>query len=213
MPSFTNLIRMVSYIFIDESGDLGSQSKYLILSALVVKSPDKLDRIIKNMRRHKFKKQLKKANEIKANSSNPELIKYALKKLNDLDDAKVFFIILEKEKCYSNYLNSNKHKLYNFVAGKLAANINLDDGNVIVRIDKSKGKQVLRDDFNHYFEDRLKENSAVKKVMIHHSNSNAWSGLQFADVLAWSAFQKMEHSNSEYIDVLKISTEAYEMWR
>ena len=206
------MIRMISYIFIDESGDLGSQSKYLILSALVVKSPDKLDRIIKNMRRYKFKKQLRKAKEIKANKSSQELIKHMLTKLNDLNDAKVFFIILEKEKCYSNYLNSNKHKLYNFVAGKLATNITLDVGNAIVRIDKSKGKQVLRDDFNHYFEKRLKENSSIEKVAIHHSDSNAWSGLQFADVLSWSAFQKMEHSNSEYINVLKISTEAYEVW-
>ena len=213
MTSFMCPIEMVSYIFIDESGDLGLQSKYLILSALVVKSPDKLGRIIKNMRRYKFKKELRKSNEIKANSSSPELVKYALKKLNYLDDAKVFFIILEKEKCYSNFLNSNKHKLYNFVAGKLATNINLDDSNVIVRIDKSKGKQVLRDDFNHYFKQRLKENSVVEKVEIHHSYSHAWAGLQFADVLSWSAFQKMEHSNSEYIDVLKIRTGAYGVWR
>lgn len=213
MTSFISPIEMVNYIFIDESGDLGSQSKYLILSALVVKSPDKLDRIIKNMRRYKFKKHLVKFNEIKANRSSPELIKYMLTKLNDLNDAKVFFIILEKEKCHSDFLNSNKHKLYNFVAGKLATNINLDDGDVIVRIDKSKGKQVLRDDFNQYFERLLKENSCVGKVKIHHSYSHAWAGLQFADVLSWSAFQKMEHSNSEYIDVLKIRTEAYEMWR
>ena len=213
MTSFISPIEMVNYIFIDESGDLGSQSKYLILSALVVKSPDKLDRIIKNMRRYKFKKHLVKFNEIKANRSSPELIKYMLTKLNDLNDAKVFFIILEKEKCHSDFLNSNKHKLYNFVAGKLATNINLDDGDVIVRIDKSKGKQVLRDDFNQYFERLLKENSCVEKVKIHHSYSHAWAGLQFADVLSWSAFQKMEHSNSEYIDVLKIRTEAYEMWR
>ena len=212
MTSFMNPIEMINYIFIDESGDLGSQSKYLILSALVVKSPNKLDRIVKNMRRYKFKKQLKNATEIKANNSSPELVKYALKKLNSLDDAKIFFIILEKEKCYSNFLNSNKHKLYNFVAGKLASNINLDDGNVIVRIDKSKGKQVLRDDFNQYFEYRLKDNSLVEKVEIHHSYSHAWAGLQFADVLSWSAFQKMEHSNSEYIDVLKIRIEVYEMW-
>jgi hypothetical protein len=193
MTSFISLIEMVSYIFIDESGDLGSQSKYLILSALVVRFPDKLDRIIKNMRRYKFKKPLRKSNEIKANRSSPELVKYMLNKLNDLDDAKVFFIILEKEKCYSNFLNSNKHKLYNFVAGKLATNINLDGGNVIVRIDKSKGKQVLRDDFNHYFRQRLKENTPVEKVEIHHSYSHAWAGLQFADV--------------------KIRTEAYEVWR
>nr|WP_129582640.1 DUF3800 domain-containing protein [Methanolobus psychrotolerans] len=66
------------YMYIDESGDLGSQSKYLILSALVVKDESSLDRIIKNMRRNKFKRELSKAKEIKANSSSPELISFML---------------------------------------------------------------------------------------------------------------------------------------
>jgi hypothetical protein len=45
-------------MFIDESGDLGSQSNYFVLAALTVKDPLPLDRIIRNMRRNKFKKQL-----------------------------------------------------------------------------------------------------------------------------------------------------------
>jgi hypothetical protein len=52
-------------MFIDESGDLGSQSDYFVLAALTVKDPFPLDRIIKNMRRNKFKKQLKDAQKIK----------------------------------------------------------------------------------------------------------------------------------------------------
>ena len=49
------------YMYIDESGDLGTKqgsSKFLVLSALVVDDPRELDRIIKNMRRNKFKKEL-----------------------------------------------------------------------------------------------------------------------------------------------------------
>ncbi len=203
---------MVSWIFIDESGDLGSGSKHLILAALVSKYPQKLDRIIKNMRRSKFKKQLKKANEIKANRSSPAIVKHMLEKLNEIDDVNVFFVILEKNKCYSSYLNNDKHKLYNYAAGKLAEIINIDDYKIIVRIDRSKGKQVLRDDFNKYFKKRLKQNSSVEEVEIHHSNSHSWSGLQFADVLAWSAFQKIERGNSEYINVLKINIEFHDVW-
>lgn len=48
---------MLKYIYIDESGDLGSKgSKYLILSCLVTSNPEKLSRIIKNIRRYKFSK-------------------------------------------------------------------------------------------------------------------------------------------------------------
>ncbi|RZB28573.1 MAG: hypothetical protein AEth_02027 [Candidatus Argoarchaeum ethanivorans] len=71
------------YIFIDESGDLGlGGSKYLVLSALIVENYSPLDRMIKNMRRHKFRKELRKASEIKANRSSDELRRYMLKKLN-----------------------------------------------------------------------------------------------------------------------------------
>ena len=51
------------YIYIDESGDLGTKegsSHFLILTALIVDKPEELNRIIKNMRRNKFKKELKK---------------------------------------------------------------------------------------------------------------------------------------------------------
>lgn len=116
-----------------------------------------------------------------------------LKQLNTIPDAKVCYIVLKKERCYSSYLLSDKHKLYNFVAGKLAEHTILEDVDLLVRIDKSKGKQILRDDFNNYVEKKINEKSTLRKIEIYHSYSHAWAGLQFADVLAWSKFQKVEH--------------------
>lgn len=200
-------------MFIDESGDLGTQSKYFVFAALTVKDPSLLDRIIKNMRRNKFKKELKNANEIKANSSSPALIKYALTQLNNVTDATVSYIILEKARCYSPFLLSDKHKLYNFAAGRLAEHTILEDADLLVRIDLSKGKQVLRDDFNNYFKMKLNENSTLREIEIYHSLSHAWNGLQFADLLAWSKFQKVEHKNNEFTDVLKIKKEVHHVWK
>lgn len=200
-------------MYIDESGDLGlCGSKYLVLSALLVDNPAELSRIIKNMRRNKFRKQLKKANEIKANKSSDKIIRHMLMKLNDVQGARVFYIVLEKKKIYSEFLKNNKDKLYNYVAGKLARNIILNGNNFEIRIDKSKGKHLLRMDFNKYFLQNLNENSNIGKITIHHSYSHAWSGLQFADVLAWACFQKFEHCNSEYIDLIGLEQEVYHVW-
>ena len=200
------------YIFIDESGDLGLRgSKYFVLSALMVKDYSFLDRIIKNMRRHKFKKELHKASEIKANKSSNELRRYMLEKLNEVEGARVLYSILEKKQLYSEYLKDDKHKLYNYVAGNLAKKIVLDDVDVEVKIDKSKGKQILRDDFNEYFEKCLKEGSIINKATVYHSNSQNWSGLQFADILAWACFQKFEHNNSEFIDLVQ-KKKIYHVW-
>ncbi len=203
---------MVAYLFIDESGDLGMKgSKYLVLSCLIVNDDDQLNRIIKNTRRNKFKNELKNAYEIKANKSSPTLICYLLEKLNECD-AKVCFVVLEKKYLFSDFLKENKHKLYNFVAGKLAKQMNLNHGKVVVRIDKSKGKQVLKCDFNNYFESNLRDNSSITDVEIHHSYSHSWAGLQFADLLAWSLFQKFEHGNDTYIRLIRIEKEVYYVW-
>jgi hypothetical protein len=201
------------YMYIDESGDLGMRgSKYMVLSALMVDDPKKLNRIIKNIRRNKFKKQLKKASEIKANKSSDELRRYMLKKLNGVEKTKIFYIVLEKKKLFSEYLKKDKHALYNYVAGKLAKNIILNKIDIEIRIDKSKGKQLLQEDFNRYFTKNLEEKSDLIKVKIHHSYSHSWSGLQFADLIAWSCFQKFEHGNSEYIDLIGLEQEVYHVW-
>ncbi|MFH1256448.1 MAG: DUF3800 domain-containing protein [Candidatus Diapherotrites archaeon] len=139
-------------VYIDESGDLGSNgSKYLVLAALLADSYLPFNRIIKNMRRNKFRKELKKANEIKANKSSKEVIKYIISKLNEVKSAKVFYVVLEKKKILSQYLKNDKNKLYNYVAGKLAKNLLLEGTGTEIRIDKSKGKQLLQKDFNDYF--------------------------------------------------------------
>jgi len=203
-------------MYLDESGDLGtksSSSKFLILAALVVENPKDLDRIIKNMRRHKFKKELKKASEIKANRSSAEVISYMLKKLNSVEGVKVYYIVLDKSKIYSNYLRSDKHKLYNFVAGKLAKNINISNTNFEIKIDKSKGNLFLQEDFNKYFDGSLKENCKEVVCKIEHSYSHSWSGLQFADVLAWSCFQKFEFNDEDFINELTIEQEVYQVWK
>jgi hypothetical protein len=204
---------MVKYIFIDESGDLGlhfKSSRYLILAALIIDEPKKLNRIIRNMRRNKFKRELKGASEIKANSSSTEVRLHLLKQLGPTN-GKVVYMILEKKRVYSEYLQKNKDKLYNFVAGRLARNMNIPDGQIIVRIDKSKGKQLLQQDFNQYFESSLNEID-IHDVKIFHSDSASWSGLQIADMLAWSCFQRYEYGNSTYVNAVKLSQEFYEVW-
>lgn len=187
--NFQNTGAKMQYVFIDESGDLGLKgSKYLVLAALIVEDSRKLEKLIKNMRRNKFKKELKKAAEIKANKSSEEVRSYMLEKLNLVGNAKVLYVVLEK---------------------KLAQNLRLSEPNIEIRIDKSKEKQLLQRDFNEYFGGKL---NGKDKPKIYHSYSECWAGLQFADLLAWSCFQKFEHSDSRFVDLIKIAQEVYHVW-
>ena len=202
----------MNYLYIDESGDLGLRgSPYLLIVALLVDDFRPLDKIIKNMRRNKFKKELSKANEVKANKSSFEVRTHMLKELNKLEGSQVFCTVMNKSFLNSEFLINDKHKLYNYVAGYLA-NLIETKGNVEVRIDKSKGKQMLRDDFDNYFGDQLIRNSEIRNIQIYHSYSHAWSGLQFADIIAWSYFQKFEHKNELYADLLNIKCKMSKIW-
>ncbi len=204
---------MDRYVYIDESGDLGQRgSKYFIITALWVDNPALFDRLIKNIRRHKFKKQLRKAQEIKANKSSKELIEHILKKFSEIDSAHAQSIILEKKKLYSKYLKEDKNKLYNFVCGHLAS-IGVDSKKLIIRIDRSKGKQNLISDFNKYLSLKFKEVKWNRELEVFHSWSQSWSGLQITDIISWAVFQKFEHDNDYYFKIIEKKTNTVHMWK
>jgi hypothetical protein len=204
---------MWKYMYIDESGDLGEAgSQHIVITAFIIDNPTFLDRIIKNMRRHKFRKDLRVFHELKANHLKIEIIRHALRSLNTIPSCSVTHMVFEKKQLRSKFLQQDKHKLYNFIAGKLARSILLQGVDVEVRIDKSKGKLLLQHDFNSYFERCLREKSSIYSVKIFHSNSESWSGLQFADILSWAAFQKVEHGNPEFVSLLTIDQEEFRVW-
>ncbi|MBI2542327.1 DUF3800 domain-containing protein [Candidatus Woesearchaeota archaeon] len=203
---------MERYVYIDETGDLGEKgSKYFVITAIWVDNPAFLERIIKNMRRNKFKKELKNASEIKANDSSAELIMHTLKKFMEIESAHAQSIILEKKKLYSQFLKSDKHKLYNFVCSHLA-NISVDSRRLTMRIDRSKGKQTLIEDFNKYMEMKFKEARWAREIEIYHSWSHAWPGLQIADIVSWAVFHKFEHGNDIYFRVIEKKVNVAHLW-
>ena len=204
---------MDRYVYIDETGDMGEKgSNYFIITAVWVDNPALFDRLIKNIRRYKFKKELKKAQEIKANKSSKELIEHILKKFSEIDSAHAQSIILEKKRLYSKYLKEDKNKMYNFVCGHLAS-IGVDSKKLIIRIDRSKGKQNLISDFNKYLGIKFKEVRWNRELEVFHSWSQSWSGLQMADVISWAVFQKFEHDNDYYFKVIEKKTNIVHMWK
>jgi hypothetical protein len=202
----------LNYLYIDESGDLGLRgSKYFLIVGLLISDFRSLNRILKKMRQNKFKKKLKRVNEIKANKSSFEIRVHMLKEFNRIEECQLFCVVMNKSFLTSKFLIQDKHKFYNYVAGHLANLIEIR-GDLEIRIDMSKGKQMLRDDFDDYFRDKINRNSEIGNILIYHSYSHAWSGLQFADLIAWSYFQKFERNNSFYVNLLEHKCKLFKIW-
>jgi len=190
------------YIFIDESGDLGtkkSSSKYFVMAGVKVDDYKKLDRIITKTRRE-TKKNLITSNEIKG-SNLPKEVKIEIFEKLDNVDYETFIIILEKINRYKFKDAFDNKKLYDNIASELAKLINIDSSSMIF-IDKSKNKEEEIIDFNEKFVVNL-NNFKRFPVEIDHVDSKNYKGLQLADLIAWSAFQSVENENMEFIDLLK----------
>lgn len=187
------------YIFVDESGDLGRDSNVIVISGILIKNnPIHLENIIKKTRKT-FRKQLNKSKEIKANETNKEIKKFILNKVNN-PNSEIYAVVLFKKDIYKFIQNNNKNSLYNNIAKELAKLIPVDD-HLEIRIDYSKNKSE-QDIFNKLFIKHL-NNPNNYKINIYHNYSENYKGLQVADVIAWSIFQKYENNNEEYEKIIK----------
>ena len=191
----------MSYIYIDESGDLGtkkSSSKYFVMAAIKVEDSKKLEKIIKKSRRD-FKKKMLTSNEVKGGNLPYDLKIKILEKLKNIN-YEVFIIVFNKENRYKIGYGDNK-KSYDILASKLAKLINIDKPTFIF-IDKSKNKQKEIDNFNELFLNNL-NNIKKQPITIEHADSIHYKGLQMADLISWSTFQNFENNNPEFLDIIK----------
>ena len=186
----------MSYIYIDESGDLGTKkasSKYFVMASVKVENSKKLENIIKKTQRD-FKKKMLTSNEVKGGNLPYELKIKILEKLKNMD------IVWLLEYCYKLGYGDNK-KAYDILASRLAKLINIDKPTFIF-IDKSKNKQEEIDNFNEFFLNNL-NNIKKQPITIEHADSMHYKGLQMADLISWSTFQNFENDNPEFLDIIK----------
>lgn len=191
----------MSYIYIDESGDLGTKkasSKYFVMASVKVENSKKLENIIKKTQRD-FKKKMLTSNEVKGGNLPYELKIKILEKLKNMD-YEVFIIVFDKENRYKIGYGDNK-KAYDILASRLAKLINIDKPTFIF-IDKSKNKQEEIDNFNEFFLNNL-NNIKKQPITIEHADSMHYKGLQMADLISWSTFQNFENDNPEFLDIIK----------
>lgn len=107
----------MTYIYIDESGDLGSKqgsSKYFVIAAIKVDDSKKLERIITKVRRYS-KKKIFTNNELKGSVLPKYIKKKVFARLNSFH-YEIFDIIFDKTKRTKNYIGSTNKELYDNLA-------------------------------------------------------------------------------------------------
>ena len=188
-------------------GTSDKSSKFFVISALLATELKPLDKILRNARRYKFKKQLGNVSEVKANSSSSELKTYLIDRMNQLNNYSAFHCVVDKKINKNKIENMKKDQFYNSAAGILAGAIKINSPNVEIHVDRGTSKQKSRDKFETSFNTNLRRNSTVDIVKIYHSYSEKFSGIQLVDLLAWVVFQRYNNNDPSYFN--KINTSVF----
>lgn len=202
----------MSYIFLDESGDLGfdwsksKTSKYFIITALFTVKKTNLDKIVKRVFKSFSKKEIRRHKSVLHSYNELPKTRIKLLKMLATEDVSVITIYLNKKKVYTD-LKNERHVLYNYVANILLDRIFTKKlipitGKIELIASRRETNKFLNLNFKNYLEQQARQkhqlNLKVEIRQLHEDKS-----LQIVDFVCWTIFRKYEHSDDSYIEIIK----------
>lgn len=173
------------YVKIDETGNLGKSEQFFIITAVVFKNKNALDRakrIIYKIYKHKKKN----TGELKSTNINFDDKQFFVNKLIKIEDIAIYAIIIDKNK--STLLhnpNVTKNLAYNFFSGKLIKHIikNIND-EVNIVFDQRSTAVKSQNSLKEYLSILVATNGFKHKTYINQVDSKYDYGVQTADLIA-----------------------------
>lgn len=200
----------MTYLFLDESGDLGfdpkkKNSKYFVITIIFASDKKQLESIVKKIHKN-LRKKVKKLSGgvLHAVKEKPVTRKRLLKSLAE-KEISIMTIYLNKSKVYT-HLQDEKHVLYNYVTNILLDRImtkHLDkDKEIILIAAKRETNKFLNTGFKDYLENQLKnKHKALIKIEIKMPSEE--KTLQAVDFASWAIFRKYELKDDSYYNLIK----------
>lgn len=204
----------MSYIYMDESGDLwfdfskSKTSKYFVITFLLLEDPKPWEKIIK-----KFISWLSKNHKkrfgwvIHFHHEEPRDRIKVLSQISHIK-ASVMCIYLDKSKVYTR-LQDEKHILYNYITNILIDRIInkklLTNHEINLIVSKRETNKFLNENFCNYIKNQTskQENKVNINISIEPYNKSNSKCLQLVDAICWSIFRKFEHQDDSYYQYIK----------
>jgi len=195
-------------IFMDESGDMGfskKSSKWFLFTIALTSNPRLLEKAVIKVWKP-LKKKHKKLGELHAFHQDEVTRKRMLRALSEIDDLKVFSVILNKKKVHID-LQNQKNYLYNYTANvildRLIASKRIDrDSHIFLVVDRKYTKKNLRENFITYITEAVKKKRGGKFEMTLAASHDE-KGLQAVDFISWAIFRKYERGDYEFYEIIK----------
>lgn len=203
----------MSYIFIDESGDLGfnfkkkKTSKYFVVTFIFAKDKSSLERIIKKIFQGFTAKEVKNhGGVLHAYKESPRTRQKLLSVFHNKSAADIITIYLNKKRVYTK-LHDEKHVLYNYVTNILLDRVCTKklipiNEKISVIASKRETNKFLNANFSSYIKNQAKDHHKLN-IEIDILSPSQEKGLQIADMISWAIFRKYEHGDDTYYNLIK----------
>jgi hypothetical protein len=202
----------MSFIFLDESGDLGfdfaksKTSNYFVITCLFIREKRPLEKIVKKVFSSFSKKQIKHhSGVLHCCKEHPKTRVQLLSSLAQKDIA-IISIYLNKKKVYTK-LQDEKHVLYNYVVNILLDRIYSRkliplDNTILLIASKRETNRFLNDNFKQYLDQQIRTNHQ-QKLSIEIKSPHQEKCLQVVDFVCWAIYRKIELKDSVYFDLIR----------
>lgn len=201
----------MSYIFLDESGDLGFNfnkkrtTKYFVITLLFVDNKRQIEKVVKSIHRGIREKHTMKSGILHAYKEE-SITRLRFCKRILTKDCKVMTIYLNKRKVYTR-LQNEKIILYNYVTNILLDRIMtkklINKGQKINLIaSRRETNKFLNLNFKKYLEQQiLNKHNIIVQVDIKTPFQE--KALQAVDMISWPIFRKYEYGDDTYYKIIK----------
>lgn len=201
----------MSYIFLDESGDLGfdfqkkKTSKVFVITCLFVENKRSMEKIVRKTHSELKKKYKRRFGVLHAVKEKPITRQRLLKRLSE-KDCVIMTIYLNKKRVYTK-LQNEKQVLYNYVANILLDRVYTKKllplaKNILLIASRRETNKFLNQNFKNYLNNQITNRyKANVKVVIEIPREE--KSLQAVDFASWAIFRKYEYEDDGYYNLIK----------
>lgn len=203
----------MSYIFLDESGDLGfdftkkKTSKFFVITFLFAKDKRVVERMVKKVFKGFSKLEVKNHHGVlHAYKEAPRTRQKLLNMVRKNNTSNVIVIYLNKRKVYSK-LQDEKQILYNYVTNILLDRVCTKklipiDEKISLVASRRETNKFLNQNFTAYLKTKVRNNHKLD-IDVEIKSPTQEKSLQVVDMLSWSVFRKYEHGDESYYNIIK----------
>lgn len=196
----------MTYVFIDESGDLGEkQGTYFIMAGIATNNPELVRKIITGKFNSNFRQYLVDSRirdrEIKAHFSGSVTRRYVLSELSKID-CDIYVVASEKSKILERWEPSpEQNRLYHAICSRLLRKVGKKNDTIYVIMDERHKERHLKEFFKNYMvKNFLREGQQIR---FHQVPSHEDAGLLVVDFVAWALGRKFNFDDETYTNLIK----------